>query len=388
MVRATDRFVEIKLPAFRQPYMYTGGKKGIAYFVWQLLGDPGVYVEPFFGGGSVLLNRPKFDKYYSEEYVSDLDGMIINFWRTVKMDRHGLLKELERPLSEIELQAMFRLANRTATLVDSLEDDDKYYSVRAAAAFVYTMCAALPFNWSNKRVTLEYGDIPGMLRSSLRVPGEMEKYIDKLFERIRYVRMHRCDWLVLLSRVESRYKKKEGTIIGVYLDPPYGSSDRKSGLYRKDSKRVEKGVVEWCESHGKDRRWRIVLSTYGEYDSLLNDGWTRYVWRRDRRVEYEVKSGDDVVRRQTYEYIYASPGCLNQSLFGNVGDAYERKDEQCAQEDSQCGSGGGEEVSDQVWLDEEGDSGWTSDGCGCGNAGAEVDASTNGHRQVACRNLG
>jgi len=42
----------------KTPFPWFGGKSQAAPLVWQLLGDCPHYVEPFFGGGAVLLNRP------------------------------------------------------------------------------------------------------------------------------------------------------------------------------------------------------------------------------------------------------------------------------------------------------------------------------------------
>ena len=42
----------------KTPFPYTGGKSSVAPEVWRRFGDVKNYVEPFFGGGGVLLNRP------------------------------------------------------------------------------------------------------------------------------------------------------------------------------------------------------------------------------------------------------------------------------------------------------------------------------------------
>jgi len=36
------------------PFPYFGGKRKIASVVWEYLGDPKTYIEPFFGSGAVL----------------------------------------------------------------------------------------------------------------------------------------------------------------------------------------------------------------------------------------------------------------------------------------------------------------------------------------------
>lgn len=54
----------------------------IADEVWQYLGDVDHYIEPFFGSGAVLLNRPHSGR--RTETVNDKDGFIANVWRALQ----------------------------------------------------------------------------------------------------------------------------------------------------------------------------------------------------------------------------------------------------------------------------------------------------------------
>ena len=52
----------------KAPFPYFGGKATVADVVWKALGQPKHYIEPFFGSGAVLLNRPDYNpKIYTEE---------------------------------------------------------------------------------------------------------------------------------------------------------------------------------------------------------------------------------------------------------------------------------------------------------------------------------
>jgi DNA adenine methylase len=57
-----------------------------APFPW--FGGKAVYVEPFFGSGAVLLARPldKSGLPTGDELVNDLDGLLANFWRSLRAD--------------------------------------------------------------------------------------------------------------------------------------------------------------------------------------------------------------------------------------------------------------------------------------------------------------
>jgi DNA adenine methylase len=60
----------------RSPLKWHGGKSYLARRIISLLPQHRIYVEPFFGGGSVLLNKTpaKF------EIATDLNPLLVNFW--------------------------------------------------------------------------------------------------------------------------------------------------------------------------------------------------------------------------------------------------------------------------------------------------------------------
>ena len=74
---------ERTIPAIQIAVPVHGGKARVAPEVWRRFGNVKNYVEPFFGGGGVLLNRPVWGGNRIET-VNDLDGLLVNFWRAVK----------------------------------------------------------------------------------------------------------------------------------------------------------------------------------------------------------------------------------------------------------------------------------------------------------------
>ncbi len=70
-----------------QPLKIHGGKHYLAKRIIELMPKHIHYVEPFFGGGSVLLQKPaELIEGYSE-VVNDINGDLINFWRAIA-DQH------------------------------------------------------------------------------------------------------------------------------------------------------------------------------------------------------------------------------------------------------------------------------------------------------------
>lgn len=99
---------------------YHGGKNYLATKIRELFPEHTRYCEPYFGGGSVLLAG---DGVGVSEFVNDLDGNLMNFWRVLRDTPDRLLHRLwATPLS----QAAFDLSN------EDMGHDD---AVRRATAF-------------------------------------------------------------------------------------------------------------------------------------------------------------------------------------------------------------------------------------------------------------
>lgn len=88
-------------------FPYFGGKSSIADVIWKHLGDVGSYVEPFFGSGTVLAARPhRVTPSTHVELVNDLNGWLVNAWRSVQHDPESVMHHLQTlSYSEADLRA-------------------------------------------------------------------------------------------------------------------------------------------------------------------------------------------------------------------------------------------------------------------------------------------
>lgn len=89
----------------KPPFPYFGGKSKISSIVWEALGNPKHYIEPFFGSGAVLLNRPNFDPSTSIESINDKDGFIANVWRSLQFSPDETAKWCDWPVNHADLSA-------------------------------------------------------------------------------------------------------------------------------------------------------------------------------------------------------------------------------------------------------------------------------------------
>lgn len=69
---------------------YPGSKWGLAQWVISFFPEHHSYLEPFFGSGAVLFNKPRSNI----ETVNDLDGNVVNLFEWIKKDPERLAYEI------------------------------------------------------------------------------------------------------------------------------------------------------------------------------------------------------------------------------------------------------------------------------------------------------
>lgn len=78
----------------KTPVTYYGGKLNMLKHILPLIPEHRIYVEPFFGGGSVF-----FAKEPSEsEVINDSNAMVINFYEVLRTDFEKLKEKIEATL--------------------------------------------------------------------------------------------------------------------------------------------------------------------------------------------------------------------------------------------------------------------------------------------------
>lgn len=86
---------------------YHGGKWKLAHWIIRHLPAHRVYVEPFGGGASVLLQKPRA---YAEVY-NDLDGEIVNLFRVARDQGEALARACElTPFARVEFEQAYETA--------------------------------------------------------------------------------------------------------------------------------------------------------------------------------------------------------------------------------------------------------------------------------------
>ena len=284
---------------FKTPFPYTGGKARVAPEVWRRFGDVKNYVEPFFGGGGVLLNRPVWGGNRIET-VNDLDGLLVNFWRSHKLHPRKMAKAADYPVSALDMHARHNwLVRRRTEITEQIRSQEAWCDPKVAAWWVWGISQWIGGGWcaGPQRLHRQRPDVEG--RGVHRRDGggrgeSLGRLYASLAARLERVNILSGDW----SRVVTPAVTTRHGITGVFLDPPYtDGSGRDDRLYATDDLKVGHEVRAWAVAHGDDPTLRIALCGYdGEYRMPLN--WSVFEWK---------SAGS---RNGHKERIWFSPHCL------------------------------------------------------------------------------
>ena len=297
------------------PFPYFGGKRRAAPKIWQALGDPAGYVEPFAGSAAVLLARPAFTGRRVET-LNDADGWLVNCWRAIQLAPDAVAAAAWGPVAEIDYHA--RLAwlqgRRTPDLVAWLEGDPEAHDAKAAGWWLYVLACGIgdPFGPGPWRV------VDGHLRKLSHLAdagrGQLEGYMRQLADRLRRVRITCGSWERVVKPSVTRSGTGGDGVRAVFLDPPYATS---GDLYAESSEGVALAVRDWCMTAPRDIR--VILCGYDtEHDDLLTMGWTVTEGKSGGGAGYSTNGLNG--RR---ERLWLSPACIGSqqpSLLEGLND--------------------------------------------------------------------
>ena len=373
----------------KTPWPWFGGKADAAELVWSALGDVDHYVEPFAGSLAVLLRRPHpANRTYHSETVNDADGLLVNAWRAIQMSPDATAEAASWPVTEADLHArhLSIVRWRAERDVERLMGDPSFHDAQIAGWWIWGQSAWIGSGWcsgrgpwvvgADGRITRRAGEdslgvarkrpdisksgqggnaplarAPGVARqiphltdnglgcshAGTREPGvgdfhpmtmpELRRWFAFLSARLRHVRVLNGDWSRACTRgAVCNLSVIKGAAAGVFLDPPYATTERTGDLYAVDSGTVAAAVRAWCAEHGDDPKIRVVLAGYDtEHAELEARGWRVVEWFRSGFLKGGMSNQRGAGATQQHrERLWLSPHCLGAreerqvALFGGA----------------------------------------------------------------------
>lgn len=360
----------------KAPFPWFGGKSKAAPVIWEALGDVDHYVEPFAGSLAVLLNRPhEANRSYHSETVNDIDGLLVNAWRSIQLSPDETAEHASNPVAEADLHARHAELVRwkRENQLDHLCGDPAWHDPRMAGWWLWGLACWIgsgfcsgrgPWSvdahgWLVKGGNETKRQIPhlvsngqGVNRPQLREPGvgrqipflgndgrgvnrphmreagveyhdvtmpRLRDWFHALSARLRHVRILNGDWRRSMTAGATKTigVRMGGGAAGIVLDPPYAdTAKRASDVYAHDSETVAHDVRAWCLEHGDDPSLRIALCGFeGEHGSELTDaGWREQEWFAGGWLSGGMgNTSKSGTHQQGRERIWFSPHCLEPS---------------------------------------------------------------------------
>ena len=227
---------------------YPGAKWGMAKEIVALMQPHRSYLEPFFGSGAVLFNKPQS----AIETVNDIDGDIVNFFRVLR-------EQPDRLAEAISLTPYAREVFDDSHYNRGTDDFDRAYR--------FAIRSKMGHGFKTYQKTGFKIDVYARERSYCvgcwnRLPGDLLEAAHRLND----VQNENRPALDLIRR----FNYENGLI---YADPPYLLETRGGKMYRHEM--TEQDHLELLDAL-KQHKGAVILSGYPSemYDRELT-GWSR-----------------------------------------------------------------------------------------------------------------
>jgi DNA adenine methylase len=263
----------------RSPLKWHGGKSYLARRITALFPPHDAYVEPFVGGGSVLLNKAPA----AYEMAGDLNPELIAFWRELRDSPAfvDLLKEV--PYDETTFE----------TAGEWLKSDSR--GCRAIGFLVRNRFSrgglGKDFAWSDRL----RGGQPGDVNAWQTIQRELPAIVARI-DQVAFQNRHALELVGYASGLKAMGHRR----VLIYCDPPYLHETRTA----KDAYAHEmtRGDHEQLLVALRDIDAKVFLSGYRSalYDEALSD-WTRHEW------ELPNHSGQGKTKQRRVECLWESP---------------------------------------------------------------------------------
>lgn len=345
----------------KAPFPYAGGKSRAAPLIWELLGDPAHYIEPFAGSLATLLGRPVTpNRPYHSETVNDADGLLVNAWRSIQLSPMETAVACSWPVTEADLHArhVALIRWREEHQLEHLMGDPGWHDPVMAGWWIWGAACWIGSGWcasegpwwpdDDDRLTKwkkNDPDRPGVKRqvphlsddgkgvnnAGLREPGvppdlvmpRLLEWFEVLSARLRHVRVVNGDWkrVVGSGSLNTLSAKTKGNCSGVFLDPPYADTADRAAMYAVEDFDVAHRVKEWCLTMTESRH-RVVLAGFdGEHGTdLVDAGWTEYEWYKGGFLTGGYGNTGHSGNQQHRERLWANPACLTPAAAAPAAD--------------------------------------------------------------------
>lgn len=231
----------------RNVLKYPGSKWNIARQIVSLIPEHHSYVEPYFGSGAVLFNKP----VSAIETINDLDSDVINLFRCIRKDSERLARLImTTPFSRQEYDSQFEESERALYISD----------FERAAGFLIRCWQGHGYRTNGYKVGWK-NDVQGRekmyaLWNWYRLP----EWIIDIAERLRKVQIENRPALEVIKRFNCE-------TVFMYIDPPYllGTRTGKQYMHEMTDTDHEELLKEILQNRAKIMVFGYESDMYNDY---------------------------------------------------------------------------------------------------------------------------
>lgn len=261
---------------------YPGSKWSIANWIIGLFPEHHSYLEPFFGSGAVLFNKPRSNI----ETVNDLDGNVVNLFEWIQKDPERLAQRIYyTPYARQVYDQAFQVV---------LED-----SFERAVNFYIRLNMGHGFRTNGEKVGWK-NDIQGREKAYASQDWcNLPEKIMQAAERLRGVQIENRTALELIPKFNFKN-------VLIYADPPYMLQTRYGKQYRYEmDDKAQNDLLDLLITH----KGPVVLSGYDS--DLYNNRLAS--WHREETTCYSQTAS----KRREVLWMNFEP--MNQMTFKDFG---------------------------------------------------------------------
>jgi DNA adenine methylase len=229
----------------KPPLTYYGGKQMMLKHILPIIPEHRVYNEPFFGGGAVFFAKNPA----KVEFINDVNGEIVNFYRVIKRDFDKLKDEIDCTLhSEFQHKQAIEIYRNSA---------DKDAVIRAWAVWMLShqsFYAIFCNSWKCSK----------QRNMAKQIQTKKEQFNDVYVKRLEATSIFSRDAIDVIKKTDTQETFH-------YVDPPYFNSDM--GHYGGYSKGNFKDLLNTLS----EVKGKFLLSSYPS--DILNEYVKRNNWK-------------------------------------------------------------------------------------------------------------
>jgi len=297
--------------------MWAGGKNKM---IPKYQENPGIpysgydtYVEPFFGGGAMMIHIYKNNPTVKKFILNDINPEIVGLYRAIRDNHDEFIRECDSycaqylPMNKADRKVYYYKIRKEYTT-----QYQNWSATKESATLYFLMKTAFNGIWqSTKEAKGRFCTPSGLLNHKSSVYDkenvlEWHKFLQK-------VSIHNGEWNHCLG------SNIEGKAL-FFFDPPYRDSFTQYGTDFDDAKHLE--LINFCKSADLDKHYVMYCNRdagdtfYTDNQGQLNIGYYDITYTAGRRAtETVVKEGEEDKKVKTAkaakEVLLYSPNIIN-----------------------------------------------------------------------------